>query len=247
WPRHTGDFALFRVYADEDGNPAPYSEDNVPLEPKQHLNISLNGHKEGDVAMILGYPGRTNRWMPSAGISQNAEFAYPAWVEGSRVAMDVLKSYMDEDREIQLDYASKYAGIANYWKNRNGMIDALKEHKTVETKRKTEKKFNRWANKKKRRDEYGDVIKNINKYYESSNEEARQQNYLIGMLRSSEFAVAPYRIGSAFQNYAEANEAKRKEMRPQIEALINSVFEGTNLPLEQEVLAAQLDLYYAKA
>jgi len=247
WPRHTGDFSIFRVYTDKDGNPAEYSEDNIPMRPKYHLPISLKGYEEDDFSMILGYPGRTNRWMPASGVHQNVEYAYPAWVESSKVGMDVLKKHMDEDQEVKLDYASKYAGIANYWKNRNGMIDALKEHKTVETKRKTEKKFNRWANKKKRRDEYGDVIKNINKYYESSNEEARQQNYLIGMLRSSEFAVAPYRIGSAFQNYAEANEAKRKEMRPQIEALINSVFEGTNLPLEQEVLAAQLDLYYAKA
>src|SRR5690606_4483212 len=81
WPRHTGDFALFRVYGDKDGNPAAYSKDNVPLKPKYHLPISIKGFKEGDFSMILGYPGRTNRWMPAAGIDQNVHYAYPAWVE----------------------------------------------------------------------------------------------------------------------------------------------------------------------
>ncbi len=247
WPRHTGDFSMFRVYTDKDGNPAEYSEDNIPMKPKHHLPVSLKGYEEDDFSMILGYPGRTNRWMPASGVHQNVEYAYPAWVEGSKVGMDVLKKYMDKDQKVKLDYASKYAGIANYWKNRGGMIEALKQHKTVDTKRATEKKFDKWANKKKRKAEYGDVIKNINHYYEETNEDARHDNYLISMLRSAEYAVAPYRIGMAFQNYAKENEAKRKEMRPQLEELINSIFEGMHLPLEEEALAAQLNLYYDKA
>lgn len=247
WPRHTGDFSLFRVYTDKNGNPAEYSEDNIPMKPKHHLPVSLEGYEEGDFSMILGYPGRTNRWMPASGVEQNVEYAYPAWVEGSKTGMDVLKKYMDKDQAVNLNYASKYAGLANYWKNRSGMIEALKEHKTVATKRKTEKKFNRWANKKKRRAEYGNVIETINKYYAATNEEARQRNYLISALRSSAYAVAPYRIGMSFQKYAEANEAKRAEMRPRIEKLITSVFDGIHLPLEEEVLVAQLNLYYAKA
>src|SRR5690625_3607802 len=236
WPRHTGDFAIFRVYTDKDGNPADYSVDNVPMKPKYHLPISLKGYEENDFAMILGYPGRTNRWMPASGVAQNVDYAYPAWVEGSKLSMDVMKKYMDADQKVKLDYASKYAGIANYWKNRGGMIEALKQHKTVDTKRATEKKFDKWANKKKRKAEYGDVIKNINHYYEETNEDARHDNYLISMSRSAEYAVAPYRIGMAFQNYAEENEAKRKEMRPQLEELINSIFEGMHLPLEEEAL-----------
>jgi hypothetical protein len=81
WPRHTGDFSIFRVYADKNGNPAEYAQDNVPLKPKHFLPVSLKGVQEGDFAMILGYPGRTNRWMPAGGINQNVKFAYPAWVE----------------------------------------------------------------------------------------------------------------------------------------------------------------------
>lgn len=247
WPRHTGDFALFRVYADEDGNPAPYSEDNVPLEPKQHLNISLNGHKEGDFAMILGYPGRTNRWMPSAGISQNAEFAYPAWVEGSRVAMDVLKSYMDEDREIQLDYASKYAGIANYWKNRQGMIDALKEHQTAATKAKAEKKFIKWANKRKNRDTYADVMPTIYAYYAATNEKARHDNYLMGgLLRASALAPLPYVLGNGINHYLEQNEKGQEALLPRLKSQVESRYNKLHMNVEEALLAAQLNLYYAK-
>lgn len=146
WPRHTGDFALFRVYGDKDGNPAPYSPNNVPLEVKYHLPISLKGYKEGDFAMILGYPGRTNRWMPAAGIDQNVNYAYPAFVEGSKAAMDAMKPHMDANQQVNLDYASKYANIANFWKNRQGMIDALQHHKTAETKRAKEDEFVKWAN-----------------------------------------------------------------------------------------------------
>ncbi len=145
WPRHTGDFALFRVYGDKDGNPAKYSEENVPLNVDYHLPVSVKGYEEDDFAMILGYPGRTNRWMPAAGIDQNVNYAYPAFVESSKVAMDAMKPHMDANQKVRLDYASKYAGIANYWKNRQGMIDALKQHKTAETKRKQEDKFTRWA------------------------------------------------------------------------------------------------------
>src|SRR5690554_1563323 len=147
WPRHTGDFAIFRVYADKNGNPADYSEDNVPLQTKYHLPISLKGVEEDDFAMILGYPGRTNRWMPAAGIDQNVFYAYPAWVEASKVGMDAMKRHMDKDQEVNINYASKYSSVANYWKNRQGMIDALTKHKTSATKRKAEKKFLKWASK----------------------------------------------------------------------------------------------------
>ena len=99
--------------------------------------------------MILGYPGRTNRWLPAGGIDQNVKFAYPAWVEASKKAMDVMKKYMDKDNGVRLNYASKYAGVANYWKNRQGMIDALTKFETAASKAKNEAKFDKWTKKKK--------------------------------------------------------------------------------------------------
>lgn len=247
WPRHTGDFALFRVYGDKDGNPAEYATDNVPLQAKYHLPVSIDGVKENDFAMILGYPGRTNRWMPASGVEQNVNYAYPAWVEGSKLSMDVMKKYMDQDESVNLMYASSYASIANYWKNRGGMIKALTEHKTVEKKRKIENKFEKWAKKKENRDTYGKVIENINTYYDLTNEKARHDNYLIGMLRSSKFAVLPYRIGSGLKQYVSANEAERKNMLPRFQAFIENSYKDFHLPLEEEILAKQLGLLATKA
>src|SRR5690606_22858093 len=198
-------------------------------------------------SMILGYPGRTNRWMPAGGVEQNINFAYPAWVEGSKLGMDVLKKYMDKDQKVRLDYASKYAGLANYWKNRAGMIEALKQHKTVDSKRKIEKEFTKWAQEGDRKAKYGDVVEIINNYYSKTNETARHDNYLMTILRSSTFAALPASLGNGLVQYASENEAKRAEMRPQIESMINNVFEGAYMPLEEEVLAAQLNLYYTKA
>lgn len=247
WPRHTGDFSMFRVYTDKNGNPADYSPDNIPMKPKHYLPVNIGGYKEGDFSMILGYPGRTNRWMPAGGIDQNVKFAYPAWVESSKLGMDVMKKYMDKDQAVKLNYASQYAGVANYWKNRQGMIDALSQHKTADAKKVVETKFNKWAQGKDHAAKYGSVISTINEYYSKTNENARHNNYIVGMLRTSNFAVAPYRIGMSLEQYAGENEAKRKEMRPQIEELINSTFEGAYMPLEQDMLASQLNLYYAKA
>ena len=247
WPRHTGDFSLFRVYADENGQPAEYSKTNVPLKAKYHLPVNIDGVQENDFAMILGYPGRTNRWMPASGVAQNVEYAYPAWVESSKLSMDVFKKYMTQSEEVNLMYASKYAGVANYWKNRQGMIDALTAHGTVETKRKTEKKFDKWANKKKNKEKYGDVIANINTYYDLTNEKAQQGNYLVGMLRTSKFAVLPYSLGQSLEYYASQNEAKQAELLPKLEASITSAYADYYFPLEQDVLAEQLGLYASKS
>lgn len=247
WPRHTGDFSLFRVYADKDGNPAEYSTDNVPLEPKHHLPISLNGFKEGDFAMILGYPGRTNRWMPSAGISQNVNFAYPAWVEASKTGMDVMKKYMDRDQAIRLNYASKYAGVANYWKNRQGMIDALKQHQTAKTKAASEAKFNKWANKRKNREKYGNVMQVINDYYAYTNEMARHDNYISGgILRSSSLAPLPYVIGNGLTFYIQQNDAKKAEVLPKLLEQVNNSYEKLHMPLEKDLLVELLNLYVEK-
>lgn len=247
WPRHTGDFSLFRVYADREGNPAEYNENNVPLKPKYHLPVSLKGFQENDFAMILGYPGRTNRWMPAAGIDQNVNFAYPAWVEASKVGMDNMKKHMDQNQQVKLEYASKYAQVANYWKNRQGMIDALSKHQTAATKRAEESKFNQWANKKDNKARFGKVIETINRYYELTNEKSRHDNYMMGMLRSSNFASLPYVLGRALLIYADGTDAKKAELKSSLKTEIASQYEKLYLPLEQDVLAAELNLYASKA
>jgi hypothetical protein len=247
WPRHTGDFSLFRVYADKDGNPAEYSKDNVPLKPKRHLTVNLAGVKEGDYAMILGYPGRTNRWMPAQGIDQNVKYAYPAWVEGSKTGMDNMKKYMDGNNKIRLDYAGKYAGVANYWKNRQGMIDALTKHQTVKLKTAQEIAFNKWASKNENKAKYGNVISDINKYYAMTNEKARHDNYLMTLFRTSAFGSMPSSLGKQLKAYSKADSAKKAELYGKLKSAIEQTFSTVHIPLEKDVLAAQLNLYASKS
>ncbi|HEY0045951.1 MAG TPA: S46 family peptidase [Flavobacterium sp.] len=246
WPRHTGDFSMFRVYGDAAGNPAEYSTSNVPLQPKHHLPVSLKGVKENDFAMILGYPGRTNRWMPAGGIEQNVKYAYPAWVEGAKTGMDVMKKYMDKDASINLAYASKYASTANYWKNRQGMIDALSKAGTAKTKTGLETKFNEWANKPENKAKYGNVVSTINNYYNTTNLKSRHDNYLQQLLRTSAYGMMPAVLGNTLMQYSKENDAKRAEMRPKIQDMIDNYYAEFHAPLEQDVLAAQLDLYTSK-
>ncbi len=246
WPRHTGDFSMFRVYADKDGNPAEYSTENVPLSPKHYLPISLQGVAENDFAMILGYPGRTNRWMPANGIEQNVKFAYPAWVEGAKTGMDRMKVYMDKDATVNLQYASKYASTANYWKNRQGMIDALNKSGTVKTKAEFESKFNVWANKAENKAKYGHVVATINQYYADTNLKSRQDNYLSQLMRTASYGGSPAILGNSFVFYFNQNEAKRAELLPKINALIETIYGNFYAPLEKDVFIAQLNLYTSK-
>lgn len=246
WPRHTGDFSMFRVYTDRDGNPAEYSPDNIPMAPKHYLPVSLKGVQENDFAMILGYPGRTNRWMPAGGIEQNVKFAYPAWVEGAKVGMDNMKKYMNEDEKVNLQYASKFASTANYWKNRQGMIDALTKFGTAKTKAKQEEKFNKWANKSQNKAKYGNVIATINKYYSATNQKSSHDSYLMQLLRTANYSVIPANLGNALLNYLGENDAKKAEMLPRINDAINNYYEEFYAPLERDVFIAQLNLYAKK-
>ncbi len=246
WPRHTGDFSMFRVYADANGNPADYSESNVPLKPKHHLPVNMKGVKENDFAMILGYPGRTNRWMPAGGIEQNVKYAYPAWVEGAKTGMDAMKKYMDKDEKVNLMYASKYAQTANYWKNRQGMIEALTKHGTAKTKAGQEAKFNTWANKAENKAKYGNVVSTINNFYDKTNIKSRHDNYVTQMMRTSAYALAPQTLGNALMAYYKENDAKRAEMLPKIKDQIEGVYGEFYAPAEKDILTAQLNLYAAK-
>jgi hypothetical protein len=247
WPRHTGDFSMFRVYADANGNPADYSTANVPLHPKKHLKVNVGGVNENDFAMILGYPGRTNRWMPASGIEQNVKFAYPAWVEGSKTGMDQMKKYMDKDEAVNLIYASKYASVANYWKNRQGMIDALTKFQTAKQKAAQEAEFDKWANKDANRAKYGNVVKTINNFYSMTNEKSRHDNYLQQLVRTSSFALISRSIGKQFQGYAAADAETRSAIRGDMEAMIKSFATEMYLPAEKDILTAQLTLYSGKA
>ncbi len=244
WPRHTADFSLFRVYTNKNGEAAEYAPDNIPMQAKTYLKVSLNGVKDKDFAMIMGYPGTTNRWESSYWVDQKVKYAYPAWVEGSKTAMDAMKQFMDKDDAIRLKYASQYSQIANYWKNRQGMIDALTKYKTADTKRAAEAKFAKWANKKKNKAKYGDVLNTMANYFEKTNVKAADDNYLISIIRASALAIIPYRTVMLLRA-AEKAGASPEMVRERL-AEILAPYDDINIEVEKAILASTLKLYATK-
>jgi hypothetical protein len=145
WPRHTGDFSLFRIYADTDGNPARYSDTNIPLHPKKYLHLSVQGYEEGDYAMIMGFPGSTDRYLTAAEVRNRVENENTPRIAVREMRQSVLKEYMSASDSLRIMYANKYASSSNYWKNSIGMNKAIVKNQTVEKKQQQEARFRLFA------------------------------------------------------------------------------------------------------
>ena len=179
WPRHTGDFSIFRVYAGKDNRPAPYSEENVPYKAEKWLNISLDGIEEGDFGMIMGFPGSTERYMTSSEIDYVLEVDNPQriYIRGER--QKILREAMDADQAIRIKYASKYARSSNYWKNSIGMSRGIEKLNVRDKKAKQEAEFQAWAEKNTLPEErFVDALSLI----ERSQTEARKEHATIQYL-----------------------------------------------------------------
>jgi len=144
WPRHTADFSMFRVYADDNNQPKPYDVNNVPYRPKKFLPVSLRGPREGDYAMIMGYPGRTNRYEVSYGVDLAVNVTNPAIVACRDLRLSIMRKHMDKDKAVYLQLTSLYSRIANYWKYYIGQTEQLKRLNVIDEKRENEDRFSRW-------------------------------------------------------------------------------------------------------
>jgi len=159
WPRHTCDFSVFRIYMSPDGKPAEYSDKNIPYVPKHSLPVSIAGVNEGDFTMILGYPGRTSRYLSSWGVNEAINVTNPAVVKIRDKKLAILRDNMDKSHEVKIQYAAKYAQTANYWKYFIGQTKGLKRLHVFETKKATEKKFENWVNQSpERKSKYGNIL-----------------------------------------------------------------------------------------
>lgn len=168
WPRHTGDFSVLRIYTGPNGKPATYSEDNKPYEPKHHLPISLSGYDKGDFAMIMGFPGNTDRYLTSSAIRHKMKEEEPTIIEVWDVILENMENKMEESKEAELKLASLHAGISNYFKYYKGQLKGLKNYDLIGKKSEKEEGFKKWVQKKeKRQNKYGDVLKKIEKQYNS--------------------------------------------------------------------------------
>ncbi|MBQ2113055.1 MAG: S46 family peptidase [Bacteroidales bacterium] len=145
WPRHTGDFSMFRIYADKDNNPAPYSEDNVPYRPKKYFRISTKGVQEGDFTFIYGFPGSTKEYIHSEGVRYIEETGDPHKINLRTLRLDIMNKYQAQSQKVRIQYSSKNANVSNAWKKWQGEVKGIKKMKTVQTKQEFEKEFDKWA------------------------------------------------------------------------------------------------------
>jgi hypothetical protein len=162
WPRHTGDFSVFRVYSAPDGKPAPYSKDNVPLKPKRYLNVSIKERNPGDFAMILGYPGRTNRYMTSWEVNEQLQIVHPDRIKIRGIKQEIWMKDMQADQKVNIQYSAKYSGSSNYWKYSIGQKKSLEKLNVKAKKEELESQFASWiAASPERKEKYGEALNMI--------------------------------------------------------------------------------------
>jgi len=193
WPRHTGDFSMFRIYADSLGNPALYSEDNVPLKTPKHLSISIRGLQEGDYAMVMGFPGSTQRFLTRSEIQERMDCQNTPRIQVREARQEVLKKEMAASDKVRIQYAGKYASSSNYWKNSIGMNKAIVDNKVREAKSEQEARFAQFA-AEKGNEEYANVVAQIDEVIaESSPVTYLRMAFTETFMMGIEFG-APYKV-----------------------------------------------------
>jgi hypothetical protein len=247
WPRHTGDFTIFRIYSDEENQPADHAEANIPMKPDYHLPISLGGVKKHDFAMIWGYPGRTSRYLTSYGIEYNLNDFYPVIIDVFGKEMEVMKARMSVDKAARIAYSDDYAGLSNTWKNFIGQTKMLRKNKVAEKKEAIEKEFTTWIDANPMRAErYGEVLPSLKEGYE-------QLGTVSVPFFYSRFAGAGLDIvsfangfGSLKENLEKKNKAATEETIKELRSLAESHFEEWDYEIEKNMFAAVLQLYSQK-
>ena len=222
WPRHTGDFSMFRIYADKNGEPAEYSTDNVPLKTPKYLSISIKGLDEGDYAMIMGFPGSTERYLTAGEVRQMMTAQNQAMIDMRTVYLNVLKKYMSESDKIRIQYANKFAGSSNYWKNSIGMNKAIVDNNVLGTKAEQEKKFAEFAAGKA---EYEGVVGKIDAIVEKVTPIMRQYMYIAeGLSRTIEFGCPPAVMDKIKEAIETKNDSLMQVAKKQLEATYDDIY-----------------------
>ena len=242
WPRHTGDFSIFRVYADKDGNPAAYSKDNVPLTPKHHLTISLDGVQKDDFTMIWGFPGSTQRYMTSYGIDYNVDTFYPAIIDIFGKELEVMEEYMKVDDHINLMYAGNHASLANTWKNFIGQCKMLRKNKVSESKVALENDFTNWVNKNNKT-EYKNALPNLKEAYKNLGEVAKYVYYPNFVAQAGPAGIAAQFAGY-YQAYLEKDKEAEEMSLMMLQAMdVDDLFAETDQRVEKKTFAEMLKTY----
>jgi hypothetical protein len=248
WPRHTGDFTLFRIYANKENLPAPYSVDNVPYKPKHHLPVNIKGVKEGDYAMILGFPGSTDRFLTSYGVKLAIEKDQPARVKIRRQKLDLYEEGMNTNDSTRLKYAAKHASVSNYWKYFMGQTAGLKRLNVYEKKKAQEDAFVAWMNADgKRKEKYGEVISLLESGYKEQSEYQLVSTYFGEAIYGTEILAYSFGYSRSLLPLLKADEKDTAKLNRATKALLASAkdhFKDYDASIDRKVLAAMLKVYY---
>ena len=246
WPRHTGDFSIFRIYAGPDNKPAPYSAQNVPFKPRHHLPISLAGVQPGDFTLVFGFPGRTNEYLTSWGVDEVYSVSNPAKIKVRDARLQVLDADMKASDKVRIQYAAKYAGIANYWKKWIGENRGLKKLDAVRVKQEQEVQFQQWAasGDDARRAAYAPLLPALQQQY------ATVRDYTLARDYVTEAAMGIELLAYANSLLPLAEMVEKKAPAAELAATVDKArggttnfFKNSTMATDQKVAAALLPLY----
>ncbi len=244
WPRHTGDFSLFRIYADKNNRPAEYAADNVPYTPKHFLPISLDGVAENDFTLVFGYPGTTDEYLPSIAIEQVINTVNPARIAIRDAALAIQDKYMRADQQIKIQYASKFARIANYWKKWKGETLGLKKSDAVGIKKKQENDLIAQINKKGKQQEYGQLLPKFNQYYTEIEPYTLAREYFLEtVLRNVELLRTGYQAYQLKQVYENKGAQSFEDRRNNMVERLEGQYKDYSNKVDKEVFEALIALY----
>lgn len=238
WPRQTGDFSVFRVYASAENKPVEYSADNKPYKPRYVPEVSLQGYEDKDFAMTVGFPGSTDRYLSSWGVQQRVEHSNKPRIEARGIKQDIWKEAMQASDEVRIKYASKYAGSSNYWKNSIGMNKGLARLKVVDRKQQQEEAFANWLNKSpEKKEAYGEVLSLLQKGYESSNVYQNAATYLLETFPAGTEII---RLARSVQSIDE--KSPREEIDQIMQERVKPLYKDFDAAVDQKALAALMKL-----
>lgn len=247
WPRHTGDFSLFRIYADKDNRPAEYSENNVPYTPKHFLPISLDGVAENDFTLVFGFPGSTDEYLPSVAIKQVVNTINPARIAIRDEALAIVDKYMRADPQIKIQYASKFASIANYWKKWRGETLGLTKSDAYGIKKQQERELTAQIKKKGKQEDYGTLLPQFETYYNQIEPYSLAREYFMEtVLRNVELLRTAFQTYQLKQAYENRGEQSFEDRRDNLVASMESKYKDYSKKVDKEVFEALIALYAEK-
>ncbi len=245
WPRHTGDFSVFRIYSGPDGKPADYSPDNIHLKPKHYLPVSIIVVENDDFAIIMGYPGGTQRYMTSYGIDEVLQITHPNRIKIRGIRQDIMLEDMLASDKVRIQYSSKYSGSSNYWKFSIGQSQGLKRLKIKEKKQKLEDMFREWTDVDPvRKQKYGEALDLIKTSIEAKKEYSHADQYLMEcLLRGSEIISAARRLTGLYEALEEGNQEDIDNQAERIKTSMANFFKDYSPPTDRKIVKAMFKLY----